>query len=451
MTDDRVVRWLNEIRVLDGGVGSECQKRSHLPIDGHKAWSCRLLKEDPNLVCEVHKSYLRAGCDVLSTNTYQASPLTLAKALKISDSEAKELMRHAVRLVRRAIATTNEDSFAADTHQWKSRKLPVLVAGSLGPYGACLADGSEYSGSYADGMTFDELVEFHYARAKILVDAGVDFLAWETIPILMEVAAIAEVMRRLPNALAWLSVASSNGQTTVGGDPLHQVALEIQKCDQIFGIGVNCCIEHDKIGLALSNLNVGQDGCGPGTDDGYHPPPCSKRPDHLDKLSTKPRKLLVLYANSGEMWLPPPKGLSRKRGHWVWPPNKGPSVWARTIVQFSMRRCVDWEKELLNGMAVRRSDPEAVYPKAQWVGGCCRVGPTEIRHLAILMKPDEVQNVFLETTLANPSIQTPASTVLFRRQSARNKRKLPENYQRRIQPLRAVKTRRSVGCSQEKH
>ncbi|KAF6780172.1 hypothetical protein AHF37_00305 [Paragonimus kellicotti] len=342
MSDNRVTMWMNEIRVLDGGLGSECARRSHLPVDGHKAWSCRLLKEDPNLVCDIHKSFLLAGSDVLSTNTYQAAPRTLANALNITEAEAVELMRHAVRLVNRAIATVAEEQANAGpdrSNNVPNRKLPVLIAGSLGPYGACVADGSEYTGSYVDKI----------------------------------------------NALAWVSVASADGQTTVGGDSLHEIGLELQNCEQIFAIGINCNIDHDRIGLALSNLSGYQDPCGPGTDDGYHPPRCSARPGHSEHSSVS-RKLLIAYANSGEIWMPSKRAKTR-RGYWVWPPNKGPSDWARSISKWAMRRDTQFSRR-------------PTYPLAQWVGGCCRVSPQQIRSLAEMIKPDEFSHETGESNLS---------------------------------------------------
>lgn len=381
MLDERISQWLTEIRVLDGGFGSECQKRSKLLIDGHKAWSSRLIKEDPNLVCDIHKSFLRAGCDVISTNTYQAAPRTLAEAMDVSTAEAKELMHHAVRLARRAITAVNEEDTAAVSTVGEptvTRRLPVLVAGSLGSYGACMADGSEYTGSYVEKMSMMELVDFHLTRAETLLRAGVDLLAWETIPAVTEVSAICEVMRQLPGAVGWLSVASTDGQTTVSGDPLYQVAAEVQKCDQIFAVGVNCNIEFECIGQALANLNIGPECCSPGTDDGYHPPPnCGANAS--DAVETKQnKKILILYPNSGELWIPLParskKGLSR----WVWPKGRGPSTWIKEITKWAMRR----------GEALETS-PCAPYPRAQWVGGCCRVSPEQVKQLAEWMKPDE--------------------------------------------------------------
>ncbi|CAL8098897.1 unnamed protein product [Calicophoron daubneyi] len=385
----RINKWMEEIRVIDGGMGSECQKRSHLSIEGHKAWSCRLLKDDPNLVCDIHKSYIRAGCDVICTNTYQAAPHTLADALGVSTAEAVELMRHAVRLARRAICTVSQEERLAN------RKLPILVAGSLGPYGACAADGSEYSGSYVEKMSFTDLVCFHKTRAEILIQAGVDLLAWETIPVVAEVAAICEVMRRLPSAAGWLTVASSDGQTTVGGDPLNQVALEVQNCHQIFGIGVNCCIPHALIGQALANLASIPESCEAGNEDGFHPPPCSVR--HKCTQSEQPphRKILILNANSGEMWMPLPGKGNKRRGHWIWPKSKGPAMWSKEISKWTLRRLADPLDRAVG------SSNSPLIPLAQWVGGCCRVGPEQINSLARWMKPDEYRTTLSESPEAN--------------------------------------------------
>ncbi|VDN15551.1 unnamed protein product, partial [Dibothriocephalus latus] len=336
----KAVQWLNEMRILDGGFGSEAAIRSDYEIDAHKAWSCLLLQNEPALVLDIHKSFLRSGCDVISTNTYQAAPQTLADALNVEVVVAEALMKKAVTLARRAIeefwkeyeqSLRNEETAPnMFKHGYnKAERLYPLVAGSLGPYAIVLHDGSEYTGAYADHMSLDELTKFHLERAKILVSAGVDLLAWETIPALIEVQAIAEVMRQLPEGtVAWLSVSTRDGQTTAHGEPLHKVAAIVNSCDSIIGIGVNCFIPHELIGQALANvggLETLRDRIA-GSDDGYHPHPEALR------LNAKRPKILIAYPNSGEMWLEtPPRSSGDKRkkhrnqpqpkGHWVWPNN----------------------------------------------------------------------------------------------------------------------------------
>jgi homocysteine S-methyltransferase len=83
-------------------------------------------------------------------------------------------------------------------------KMPS-IAGSIGPYGASLHDGSEYSGSYADSVTKEFLMEWHRPRVQALVEAGVEYLALETIPCLKEGEALVELLREFPRQKAWLS------------------------------------------------------------------------------------------------------------------------------------------------------------------------------------------------------------------------------------------------------
>lgn len=150
---------------------------------------------------------------------------------------------------------------------------------------------------------------------------------------------------------------------------------------QLFAIGVNCCIPHSQIGRALQNLDGIYDSCQPGTDDGFHPPPCHLRTGHHDHVggsssaSTTPplSKLLILYPNSGEVWVG-----TRRRGRYLWPPNMCPNKWTAQVSQWIRRQIPPPE-----------SPASIKLPLAQWVGGCCRVGPDQIRSLAEWMKPGE--------------------------------------------------------------
>ncbi|BHF61068.1 hypothetical protein SprV_0100403900 [Sparganum proliferum] len=390
----KAVQWLDEIRILDGGFGSEAAIRSDYEIDAHKAWSCLLLQNDPALVVDIHKSYLRSGCDVISTNTYQAAPRTLAEALNVEVVVAEALMKKAVTLARRAVEefwkeykeSLRKEGAAPQTVV----RLYPLIAGSLGPYAILLHDGSEYTGAYADHISLEELIKFHLERAKILVSAGVDLLAWETIPALIEVQAIAEVMRQLPqDTVAWLSVSTSDGQTTVHGEPLHKVAAIVNSCDSIIGIGVNCFIPHELIGQALANvggLETLRDTV-PGSDDGYHPH------NEALRLNRKQPKILIAYPNSGEIWLKTPLRSSVERhkkhrdrpqpaGHWVWPNNVSRGDWARSVSKWSVTQAMsEQEKQPISPNELARR-----YGLAQWVGGCCRVRPEDIRELVQLVK-----------------------------------------------------------------
>jgi homocysteine S-methyltransferase len=164
----------------------------------------------------VHASFFEAGADVATTATYQASRDGFAKA-GLSVERADELTRLGVQLAVRA----RDDWWAAyqaahaqhgggDRGRGRTgpRRLRPLVAASVGPYGAARADGSEYRGQYceeeaaagasaAEGasaaargppLTAAWLAAWHLPRLALLAQCpGVDLLACETVPSLVEV------------------------------------------------------------------------------------------------------------------------------------------------------------------------------------------------------------------------------------------------------------------------
>ncbi|KAL1457543.1 hypothetical protein WDU94_007759, partial [Cyamophila willieti] len=81
----------------------------------------------------------------------------------------------------------------------------IQIAGSVGPYGASLRDGSEYRGDYTDRVTATRMREWHRPRIEALVEAGVDILAFETIPSSKEAMVLLELLKEWPNQKAWLS------------------------------------------------------------------------------------------------------------------------------------------------------------------------------------------------------------------------------------------------------
>ncbi len=110
------------------------------------------------------------------------------------------------------------------------------MAGSIGPYGAMLADGSEYRGDYDPGAA--ALADFHRPRIEALVGADVDLLAFETIPTVRE----AEVLVRLlddVDVTAWLSYSCRDEATTSAGEPIAD-AMAVGDHPGIVAIGVNC-------------------------------------------------------------------------------------------------------------------------------------------------------------------------------------------------------------------
>lgn len=155
--------------MLDGGLGTELI-RAGFDIKDHPLWSARVLVDHPEAIKNIHKSFLLSGADVLITATYQASIEHLVQHCRLDESKALDAIQKAVKLAHEACNEIGRN--------WKQ----CFVAGSIGAYGACQSDRSEYNGKYVDNMSLKDLVDWHRPRMKALLDAGVDILALETIP-----------------------------------------------------------------------------------------------------------------------------------------------------------------------------------------------------------------------------------------------------------------------------
>ena len=213
--------------VLDGGLSNALEDRGHdLSSD---LWTARLLRDDPGEIVEVHRAYFAVGARVATTASYQASVPGLVAA-GLSRREAERLIASSVRLAREA-----RDEAAAHS------EAPLFVAASVGPYGAALADGSEYTGRY--GRTVAQLRDFHGPRLELLAAAGPDLLAVETIPDTDE----AEVLRPLLDEIgvpAWFSYSVAGGATRAG-QPLASAYEVLRGSTTIRAAGVNCSAPAD--------------------------------------------------------------------------------------------------------------------------------------------------------------------------------------------------------------
>ncbi|MGY1858006.1 homocysteine S-methyltransferase [Modestobacter sp. SYSU DS0290] len=211
--------------VLDGGLSTELEARGH--DVGSALWSARLLRDDPAAIVDAHAAFAAAGAQVLTTASYQATLPGFAVA-GIDGDHARALIAGSVRLARDGLA-------AAGRTGW--------VAGSVGPYGAYLADGSEYTGGYLDEVSVARLREFHRPRLALLAEAGADVLAVETLPGAAEVEALLADLAAL-DVPAWLSLTSTTGSDGVPrtrrGEPLAEVAAMARGVAQVIAVGVNC-------------------------------------------------------------------------------------------------------------------------------------------------------------------------------------------------------------------
>ncbi|WNS81309.1 homocysteine S-methyltransferase [Domibacillus sp. DTU_2020_1001157_1_SI_ALB_TIR_016] len=216
--------------VLDGAMATELERHGCQLNDS--LWSARMLMETPELIKQVHLDYFRAGADCAITASYQATIDGFAQ-YGLTAEETINVIQASVRIAAQA-----RDEFWQSLDDKTSRPKP-LVAASVGPYGAFLADGSEYRGDYK--LTQEELIEFHRPRIQALIEAGADLLACETIPNLTEASALARLLQEeFPETYAWISFSAKDGQHISSGERIADCAGELESVSQIAAIGVNC-------------------------------------------------------------------------------------------------------------------------------------------------------------------------------------------------------------------
>jgi homocysteine S-methyltransferase len=179
----------------------------------------------------VHFDYFRAGADCVITASYQATIEGFAKR-GLTEAEAIALIQKSVWLAKEA-----RDEFWADPDNRAGRSKP-FVAASVGPYGAFLADGSEYRGNY--GLSKKDLMDFHRPRMKALIDAGADMLACETIPCQIEALAITDLLKEFPNMTAWISFTARDGRHISEGQVFADCVREFDSHPQVTAMGINC-------------------------------------------------------------------------------------------------------------------------------------------------------------------------------------------------------------------
>ena len=218
-----------KIVLLDGGLATELEARGAQLNDD--LWSARILQRNPSLIADVHRAYLEAGADIITTASYQATFQGFSK-IGIGAETARELFLLSVEL-----AVKTRDEFWEKTKD-KGKRAKPLVAASIGPYGAYLADGSEYSGNY--GLKTEALIAFHEERLALLASTEADLLAFETIPDLQEAKALLKVLEKYPASFAWMCFSCQDDLHLSGGEPFAEAIALLEHFPQIVGGGINC-------------------------------------------------------------------------------------------------------------------------------------------------------------------------------------------------------------------
>ncbi|CAJ1227180.1 homocysteine S-methyltransferase [Lactiplantibacillus xiangfangensis] len=230
--------------VLDGAMATELEKRG-VQTDS-ALWSATAMLDHPEAIAAVHRSYFDAGARITITNTYQASVPAFVQA-GIAAPRARQLIQDAVSIAKQArtdYATSHPD-------------FQALIAGSIGSYGAYLADGSEYTGKYQ----LDEAgyQDFHRERLELITQVGVDLLALETMPKFDEVQALVRLInQKWPEQHYWVSFSIADPQTLCDGTPLAEAAAWVAQQPNVEAVGVNCTTL-ENIAPALTTLRAAVD------------------------------------------------------------------------------------------------------------------------------------------------------------------------------------------------
>ncbi|XP_009587401.1 homocysteine S-methyltransferase 2 isoform X1 [Nicotiana tomentosiformis] len=308
------------VAVIDGGFATELER--HGADLNDPLWSAKCLLTDPHLVRAVHLDYLEAGADIILSSSYQAT-IQGFKAKGYSLEESESLLKRSVEIACEARdvyytrCCKSSSDHSTDGKVLKQR--PILVAASVGSYGAYLADGSEYSGEYGDAIDLKFLKDFHRRRVQLLAESGADLIAFETVPNKLEAQAFVELLEEEDiKTPAWLSFNSKDGINVVSGDSLSECAAIGESCGKVLAVGINCTPPRFILDLIRS----------------------------INQVTTKP---ILIYPNSGESY-------DGDRKEWV----RNTGIADEDFVPYVNKWC------------------EA---GASLVGGCCRTTPNTIREI----------------------------------------------------------------------
>lgn len=310
-----------EVILLDGGFSTQLVKYVDEAVDGDPLWTAKFLAKSPEKCAFVHRDFVLAGANIITTGSYQSTVEGYKNYLNIEKEESLEIIRNSVRLARKGIELAQQQA---------GQKFNVRVAGSVGPYGAYLHDGSEYTGSYTDKVTTEKLIAFHRPRVQALIEAGADILAFETVPCYKEAEALMKLLREFPHAKAWISFSVKNSTSVSNGESFQQNVLKCwRESNQLVAIGANC----------------------------FHP--SMVEPMFRDLRRNHPDLPLMVYPNNGEKY-------DVKAGRWL-----------------NSENCVSVETYV----------NEWIDMGIPYVGGCCRTDDNDIRRMSFEIKKWEERNL----------------------------------------------------------
>ena len=220
--------------VIDGGLSTALEILG-ADVSG-PLWTAQTIVDNPALLERAHRSFVEAGSQIIATASYQCGQSQF-ESCGLTPAQSRQALLDTTLIARRAVAGTN-----------------TLVAASIGPFGACLADGSEYTGRY--DVEWSEVEDYHRHKLNILVDSGADLVAVETIPLADEARLIAEILQECGSPPAWFSFGFADSAVTYGGNTVSQAVASVVDYDNLVGVGINCTrpVYVEELLLAMGQL-----------------------------------------------------------------------------------------------------------------------------------------------------------------------------------------------------
>ncbi|MCB9036009.1 MAG: methionine synthase [Lewinellaceae bacterium] len=248
------------IMVIDGAMGTMIQQyrldeqgyRGERFADWHtdvKGNNDLLSITQPGIIEAIHKAYLEAGADIIETNTFNGTRISLA------DYDMQELA-YEINLEAAKIARRAADAFTA-----KTPGKPRFVAGALGPTNKTGSISPDVNNPGKRGVSFDQLRDAYYEQAKGLMDGGADLLLVETIFDTLNAKAalfaidvlFEEYGRRLPVMISG-TITDASGRT-LSGQTVEAFWISISHIP-LLSVGLNCALGAKEMRPHLEDLSA---------------------------------------------------------------------------------------------------------------------------------------------------------------------------------------------------
>lgn len=241
MSTYHIESYLREqILVLDGAMGTALAtaKLNESDFGGSDYVGCSeiLNVTRPDLITEVHSSYIEAGAHFLTTNTFGANKIVLSEYGL--EQRVAELNDAAVMCIKAALEQTEHTQ-------------PCFIVGDLGP--------SSKAYSVTGGISLDEITEAYYEQAVSLLEAGVDIFMFETVQDVLNLKAahrgiekaFDKVKKRIP---IWISVTIESTQTTLAGQTIEAFYTAIEHLQPLI-VGMNCALGPEHLRADIQKLS----------------------------------------------------------------------------------------------------------------------------------------------------------------------------------------------------